>query len=155
MYSTFLDNGLVLQIKTDCSRFSQSKDKKIFTFCQNGKCCSTGALPAQNQRCKQNTYGFGTKYNLGECSKFDFHFDSVEGNVTYHDIASAKDGWTPDWIHLVLGNGAVIKCDGYWALGGWKPHLSGAMLGDGPQFVNFHCMPEGDVSSLILGKYIL
>ena len=140
-----------MQIKTDCGRYSHSKDKKTFTFCQNGRCCSTGGLSAQDERCKLYNYQAS---ELGDCDKFHFDFESVEGNVTYHDIASAKDGWTPDWINLVLGNGAVIKCDGYWALGGWKPHLSGAMLGDGPQFVNFHCMPEGDVSSLILGKYI-
>ena len=140
MYFTFLDNGLVLQIKTDCSRFSQSKDKKIFTFCQNGKCCSTGALPAQNQRCKQNIYGFGTKYNLGECSKFDFHFDSVDGNVTYYDLASARDGWTPKWVKLILGNApsSVIKCS-----------FDGRMDGNDriePTFINFHCEPEGRIS---------
>ena len=61
--------------------------------------------------------------------------------MTYHDIASAKDGWTPEWIKLVLENGAVIKCPGYWALGSWN-------------FVYFGCTPDSDVSSLIFGKHI-
>ena len=126
-----------MQIKTDCGKYSHSKDKKTFTFCQNGRCCSTGGLPAQDERCKQNNY---QAYELGDCGKFHFDFESVEGNVTYHDIASAKDGWTPEWIKLVLGNGAVIKCPGYWALGSWN-------------WVYFGCTPEGPVSSLILGKH--
>ena len=109
----------MLQIKTSCSRYSPSKDKKTFTFCQNEKCCSTGPLPAQDKKCKQNNYGFGTKYKLGECSKFDLRFDKVAGTVAYHDLVPAAEGWTPEWLELNLGeapfprlsiNGAVIKC---------------------------------------------
>ena len=127
-----------MQIKTDCGKYSHSKDEKTFTFCQNGRCCSTGGLPAQDKRCKQNNY---QAYELGDCGKFHFDFEPVQGNVTYHDIESAKDGWTPEWIKLVLENGAVIKCPGYWALGSWN-------------FVYFGCTPEGGVSSLIYGKHI-
>ena len=136
----------MLQIKTSCSRYSPSKDKKTFTFCQNEKCCSTGPLPAQDTKCKQNNYGFGTKYKLGECSKFPFDFDNVEGNVTYHDLASATDSWRPEWVKLVLGNAtarksglsineAVIKCS-----------FDGKIVGNDrnkPTFMNFHCKPEG------------
>ena len=146
MSFTLLDNALLLQIKTNCSQHSQSKDEKTFTFCQYGNCCSTGALPAQDQKCKINDYGFRSKYKLGACSKFDFKFDNVEGNVTYHDLASATDGWTPEWVKLVLGNatsgksglsinGAVIKCS-----------LDGKIDGNHktiPDFMNFHCKPEG------------
>ena len=136
----------MLQIKTSCSRYSPSKDKKTFTFCQNEKCCSTGPLPAQDKKCKQNNYGFGTKYKLGECSKFPFDFDIVEGNVTYHDLASATDGWKAEWVKLVLGNitsqksglsinGAVIKCSLYGKIDGKNKNI--------PDFMNFHCKPEG------------
>ena len=144
MSFTLLDNALLLQIKTNCSQHSQSKDEKTFTFCQYGNCCSTGALPAQDQKCKINDYGFRSKYKLGACSKFDFKFDNVEGNVTYHDLASATDGWTPEWIKFNLGDapfprlsihGAVIKCS-----------FDGRIDGndkDEPTFMNFHCKPEG------------
>ena len=67
MYFTFLDNGIVLQVKSDCSQLSISNYstthdysvtpdwmimvlandlgiKKSFKFCQNGNCCSTGVL---------------------------------------------------------------------------------------------------------------
>ena len=157
MYFTFLDNGLVLQIKTNCSRYSPSKDEKTFTFCQNEKCCSTGALPAQDKKCKQNNYGFGTKYKLGECSKFPFDFDSVKGNVTYHDLASATDGWTPEWVKLVLGNvtsqksrlnisGAVIKCS-------FDGRIDGNDKNE-PTFINFDCKPEGKFLHYGLGIFL-
>ena len=57
----------------------------MFTFRQNGKSCTTPALPAQtSQKCGQNDYGFGTNYTLGPCSTLmDFDFDNVEGLVTY------------------------------------------------------------------------
>ena len=155
MYFTFLDNGLVLQIMTSCSRYSPSKDKKTFTFCQNEKCCSTGPLPAQDRKCKQNNYGFGTKYKLGECSKFPFDFDNVEGNVTYHDLASATDSWRPEWVKLVLGNAtarksglsineAVIKC---FLNGRIRPEPIFSKFDGNNRFIpgsmNFHCKPEG------------
>ena len=146
-YFNFSDNGLELQIKTDCSHDSQSKDdqtpqewmkhvlgngthfnliKKSFRFCQNGfNCCSTGALPVENQRCKQTNY---KAYELGGCGKFDFDLKKLYGgditlhgpnegqfykrftNLTFFDLTQAKDAWTPEWVRLVLGNGAVIKC---------------------------------------------
>ena len=150
VHISFLDTGLAeLQIKTDCDIYSHSKDKKTFTFCQNERCCSTGGLPAQDERCKQNNY---QAYELGECGKYHFDFESVQGNVTYHDLASATDGWTPDWVKLVLGNGAVIKCSFLESLGGFMPDLAGEELGDEPRFMNFQCEPEGNVS-FILGKY--
>ena len=140
---SFLDSGLVfLKIKTDCGIYSHSKDKKTFTFCQNGRCCSTGGLPAQDEKCKQNIY---YPSQLGECRRFHFDFESVQGNVTYHDLASASDGWTPDVVKLVLGNGNVIKCSFYESLGGIKTHLTGEWEGDEPTSMNFQCEPEGNV----------
>ena len=150
MYFTFLDNGLVLQIKTDCSGKTQSEGTKTFTFCQNENCCSTGGLPPQDQSgCKQNNYGLGTKYKLGECSKFNFDFDSVEGNVSYHFPSVSyrwRTGVKPEWVKLVLVNTtsqksglsineAVIKCS-----------FDGKIVGNDrnkPTFMNFHCKPEG------------
>ena len=165
-YFNFLDNGLELQIKTDCSHDSQSKDdqtpqewmkhvlgngthfnliKKSFRFCQNGfNCCSTGALPVENQRCKQTNY---KAYELGGCGKFDFDLKKLYGgditlygpnedqfykrftNLTFFDLTQAKDAWTPEWVRLVLGNGAVIKCTFEF---------------DYPYLIN--CNPEGKVS---------
>ena len=129
MNYTFLDNGIVLQIKTNCARYSQSKDEKTFTFCQNGRCCSTGGLLAQNQRCKQN---IELASELGECSRSHFDFENVQGNVTWH----AKEFWTPEWVKLVLRNGSVIKCSFDVSLGD-KPSFSKVM--------HFLCKPEGNV----------
>ena len=132
-----------MQIKTDCSPHSQSKDdptsewmkyflgngthinviKKTFRFFHSdGTWCSTGALPVQNQRCKQTNY---EAYELGNCGKFDFdpknliggditlHGPNADhrGNMTFnHNLTSLKDAWTPEWVKLFLGNGEVIKC---------------------------------------------
>ena len=71
MYFTFLDNGIVLQVKSDCSQRSISNYsairaatpdwmtlvlandlgiQKSFKFCQNGNCCSTGVLSFAESR---------------------------------------------------------------------------------------------------------
>ena len=38
-------------MNSEWSKHSQSGNKgyKTFTFCQNGRCCSTGSLPAMNE----------------------------------------------------------------------------------------------------------
>ena len=120
-----------MQIKTGCSLKSHSKDKITFSFCQKGRCCSTGVLPAQDQRCKQNNYNAS---ELGECGKSHFDYGIVQGNVTWHDLASATDVWTPEWVKLVLGNGAVIKCSFGGSLGYRYSHFS--------KFMVFLCKPE-------------
>ena len=144
-----LDNGLVLQIKTDCNQKSQLRaDEETpewmkhvlgnsthfnliengFRFCHSnfGTCCKTGALPVQNQRCKQTDY---QAYELGECGKFDFDFKRIKGgfvtlngpdsgfkSLFYRDgyefinLRSVQDAWAPEWVRLVLGNGEVLKC---------------------------------------------
>ena len=125
-----------MQIKTNCSQNSQSKDKKTFTFCQSGRCCSTGGLPAQNQRCKQNNY---KAHELGECGKSHFDFRIVQGNVTWHDVASATDDWTPEWVKLVLRDEAVIKCSfGRTSLG--ETHYFSTFSKE----IHFLCKPEGN-----------
>ena len=129
-----------MEIKTDCSPHSQSKDdptseswmkyilgngthvniiKKTFTFFHlNGTWCSTGALPVQNQRCKQTNY---QAYELGDCGKFDFDPKNLwRGVITLHgpkhsvpfnhNLKSLIDAWTPEWVKLFLANGEVIKC---------------------------------------------
>ena len=94
-------------------------------------------------------------YELGGCGRFDFDIKKLHGGditlhgpnekfirpMTFVDLTQLKDAWTPEWVRLILGNGAVIKCPGYWKLGRWN-------------WVYFSCIPEGDVSSLILGKHI-
>ena len=157
-----------MEIKTDCSHDSQSKDdrtppewmkhvlgngthfnviQKSFRFCHSGTtCCSTGALPVQNQRCKQTNY---KAYELGSCGKFDFGVKELSsGDITLHgpktdyraghrgvltfsDLTQGKDAWTPEWVKLVLGNRTVIKCS-----------FNETMV----------CKPEGKIS-FILGTY--
>ena len=96
-------------------------------------------------KCKENNYT--EAYQLGECGKFNFDLDSVENvklphytlhgnfdgeqfNVTFVDsmMKMAKDAWTPEWVKLVLGNRAVIKCS-----------FEG----------RFDCKPEGKVSFVL------
>ena len=67
MYFTFVDNGIALQVKSDCSQrsisnYRETPDwmimvlgndlgiKKSFKFCQNGNCCSTGVLSFAESR---------------------------------------------------------------------------------------------------------
>ena len=181
-------NGAVLQIKTDCTHYTQKDGltpewedlilewdpgmMKLFEFCQNSqdgltppKCCFTGFLSGHKQRCKEIQYG---AHELGSCGKFNFDFDRVESikmlhitlhghesayrhsrkfvekghpefikegqrefNTSYADrmLEVARDAWTPEWVKLVLGNGAVIKCTFEF---------------DYPYLIN--CNPEGKVS---------
>ena len=84
-------------MNTECSRHSQSGNggNKTFTFCQNGKCCSTGSLPAKKENCNINTSNNYKAGELGECGNFDFEWSlnlSVEGNLTYLDLSN---GWVP------------------------------------------------------------
>ena len=154
MYFTFLDNGLELHIKTNCSgylKLDDWPDYRTFTFCQNKNCCSTGALPAPDQRWFQdhNCFVHKYKYKLGDCSKFNFDFDSVKGNVTYH-FRKVEHGWRlatkPEWVKLVLGNatksglgtnGTVIKCS--------FDRRIVVTKGNKPTSMNFDCKPEGKV----------
>ena len=125
---------LDLKIKTSCDRYSRSRDKKVFTFCQNNQCCSTGPIPAQNQNCQENSY---QGVEIGDCSEFKFATDNVVGNVTYAHLPSASDGWKPEWVKLVLKNDHILKCSFYG---------TSRMDGDDvtePTFLNFVCKPEG------------
>ena len=63
-------------------------------------------------------------YELGGCGRFDFDIKKLHGGditlhgpneefirpMTFVDLTQLKDAWTPEWVRLILGNGAVIKC---------------------------------------------
>ena len=92
-----------LRIKTTCDRGSKSRDKKVFTFCQDGQCCSTSPLPFQNENCNEEHFYQGTE--IGECTQFKFGFDNkIEGNVTYKDLPPEED------IQLFFKDGSVTVC---------------------------------------------
>ena len=132
-------------MNTECSRHSQSGNggNKTFTFCQNGKCCSTGSLPAKKEEffasyfyCRENKF----KANeLGHCGKFEFDFDNVEGNVTYF---SAIDGWTPSEIELYIGNGTRIL-EGYHNIFrcSFEKRIDVNNRNE-PSSLDFHCKPR-------------
>ena len=160
----------MLFINNQCSERSQW-DNKTFTFCQNGKCCSTGSLLAKKENgyyrngyCYQNKYTAG---ELGECGKFDFDLDSVHGNVTYHDLSSAIDVWKPEDIELFLGKGPLGK--GHSGTQGYQNWIRCSFDGridsndrDEPSFMDFNCKPikclfsdcEGKVS-FVLGIKVI
>ena len=130
----------------ECSTHSQSgsEGNKTFTFCQNGKCCSTGSLPAKKEKynkynnwyCRENKF----KANeLGECGKFDFDFDSLEGNLTY---SSAVDGWNPYGLELIIGNGTQIL-EGYYNIFRcfFEKRIDGNNRNE-PSSLDFHCKPR-------------
>ena len=105
-------NGAVLQIKTDCSQYTQEDGltpewmdiitnwdpgmTTSFEFCQNSqdgltppKCCFTGFLSGDKQRCKEIQYG---AHELGSCGKFNFDFDSVESIKMRHITLQGHEG---------------------------------------------------------------
>ena len=126
------DTGPVLQIKTSCEKSASTKDELLFVFCQNGKCCSTGSIPAQKKKCKTNKYIFD---NFVDCAEYKFTSNLIKGNVTYADLASARDRWIPEWVKMSLNDGSVVKC-----------LLNGRIDGNDdtdPTFLDFECTPEG------------
>ena len=141
-------------------------DNKTFTFCQNGKCCSTGSLLAKkgNDHSYRNNYTAG---ELGECGKFDFDLDSVQGNVTFHDLSSAIDVWKPEDIELFLGKGPLGNgtsgIPGYhnWIRCSFDERIDSNDRNE-PSFMDFHCKPikcafsdcEGKVSFVLVIKVI-
>ena len=135
---------------------SENKVDKTITFCQNGKCCSTGSLPtrlpAKKENCNINTSNNYTADELGECGKFDFElFDSVEGNLTYHDLS---DGWVPKYIDIgAVENGIRIR-KGYHNI--IRCSLEGRIDGNDrnePTVISFHCEPKKRSFSDCGGKF--
>ena len=70
-----------LSLKTKCGAIHNyyKKVKLEITLCQNGQCCSTGEIPAQKKGCTTNSYQTD---ELGDCSQFEFAYDSMQGTVT-------------------------------------------------------------------------
>ena len=123
----------VMQIKTSCGPSSQSEDQISFTFCQKGKCCTTGKLPPQNEKCKVNEY---QDQKIGECAQFEFTSEPFVGNVTYSN-QSATDGWNPEWVKLFQKNGTKFTC----SLDGRIDGNDG--VGIGIPKLDFYCYPGG------------
>ena len=116
-----------MQIKTSCDGGSKSRDEKVFTFCQNGQCCSTSPLLFLNENCKEKNYYETTE--IGECAKFKFAFDNIEGNVTYLGFPSHMD------VKLSFKDGS--RYDMVCSLFDSKK-LEGNVT-NGPKFLNFSC----------------
>ena len=75
-----------MQIKTRCEGGSKSRDKKVFTFCQNGQCCSTSPLLFLNENCKEKNFYETTE--IGECAQFKF------GGAQFYQARSLQRGDT-------------------------------------------------------------
>ena len=136
MWFTFLDDGRILFVNNQWSERSRW-DNKTFTFCQNGKCCSTGSLLVKKDHYKNNY----TAGELGECGKFDFDLDSMQGNVTFHDLSSAIDVWNPDVIELFLGP-RPSGIPGYhnWIRCSFDGRIDSNDRNE-PSFMEFNCEP--------------
>ena len=126
---------------------SENKVNKTITFCQNGKCCSTGSLPtslpAKKENCNINTSNNYKAGELGECGNFDFEWSlnlSVEGNLTYQDLSG---GWMPQYIELLpTGNGTRIPKGYHYII---RCSLERRIDGNDrnePTFISFHCEPK-------------
>ena len=92
-----------LKIKTTCDEGSKSRDKNVFTFCQDGQCCSTSPLLFHDENCKEEL--LYQESEIGECAQFKFDFyNEIEGNVTYTDLPPEMD------ISLLFKDDSITEC---------------------------------------------
>ena len=92
-----------LKIKTTCDEGSKSRDKNVFTFCQDGQCCSTSPLLFHDENCKEEL--LFQESEIGECAQFKFNFyNKIEGNVTYTDLPPEMD------ISLLFKDDSITEC---------------------------------------------
>ena len=104
---------LELKIKTQCISGGQAgtADELIFTFCQNGQCCSTDPLGLPNGNAECKNLDFYSRDELGDCAKFEFAFETIHGNVTFADKnALVHDGWNGQWFKLIFEDEGTITC---------------------------------------------
>ena len=161
-YFNFLDNGIELQIMTNCSPYSQSKEdqppsawkhilgngthfnviEKSFRFCNSPtECCLTGSLPVQNQRCKQTNY---KAYELGGCGRFDFDFEKLDW-TRFADIALKGPK---------KGREGFLRLYDITKLNAWTPEWIKLVLKNGDVIkCSFNrimtCEPEGKISFVV------
>ena len=126
-----------LHIKTKCTTwgFAGTADELIFTFCQNGQCCSTDpiGLPKGNANCKHPDVYLGEE--LGDCAMFDFSFETIHGNVTFADkTALVHDGWNGQWFKLIFEDEGTIKCNKF-------PLIGFSDRPDVEDYFEFNCSP--------------
>ena len=140
-----------LQIKTLCKpKFTGTSDKLNFTFCNFGKCCSTGGLRLINgkQSSKDSfpvdchtpdVFGSG---EIGDCKDFEFKSGSmITGNVNLSNV----DGFRGEWVKIRSSDGSFLHC----TIDGW-------IDGDNniPNESNVSKYLEFNCSSLSMSKYI-
>ena len=108
------DNGLGLQIKTNCvNEFAGTNDGLLFTFCNGEQCCSTDEIKLSDNCTTPDVFGSSM---TGACKDFDFESESmVTGNVTYYTLDGAHDGWNGEWVKLILYDSASLLCP----INGW------------------------------------
>ena len=110
-----------LQIKTLCGpKYTGTSDKLNFTFCNSGKCCSTGEIALTNG--KQGSKGYPVDCNIpdlfisqdiGDCEDFEFKSGSiVTGNV---NLSNKTDGFRGEWVKIRSSNGSFLHC----TIDGW------------------------------------
>ena len=113
-----------------------------FEFCQNGQCCTMDSVAAQ-QKGNTNSYLSGNPI-IDSCSSFNFETDTVQGHVTFADISTADDGWSPEFIKLFLKSGVVILCLEF-GIGIIDTNTPGV-----PAFLDFECKPGMFLSLFIM-----
>ena len=132
-----------LQIKTLCKpKFTGTSDKLNFTFCNFGKCCSTGEITLKNG--KQGSKGYPVDCNtpdvfatsskyIGDCEGFEFKSGSmITGNVTLSNV----DGFRGEWVKVRSSDGSFVHC----TINGWIdgdnsiPNESNV-----PKYLEFNC----------------
>ena len=109
-----------MQIKTLCGpKYTGTSTDLSFTFCNSGKCCSTGRLWLINGRQGSNGYPVDCNtpdlfksQSIGDCEDFEFKSGSmITGNVTL----SNTDGFRGEWIKVRSSNGSFLHC----TIDGW------------------------------------
>ena len=141
-----------LQIKTLCRpEVAGTSDKLYFTFCNFGKCCSTGGLKLWYGRTGSKDYPVDCKKpdsfmsrNIGGCEDFEFKSGSmITGNVTLSNV----DGFRGEWVKIRSSDGSFLHC----TIDGWIdgdnniPNVTNV-----PKYLEFNCSSLSKYLFLIL-----
>ena len=98
------------QVKTRCSSDAGTNNDIKFVLCQNGKCCSIQGLPATlgNPDCKKIESFENSQ--LGDCATMSFDNSEITGSISYADPTNWSDGYTGEYIKIILPNGDFHRC---------------------------------------------
>ena len=111
-----------MQIKTLCGKIhTGTSDDLSFTFCNSGKCCSTGGIQLINGGTESNDYAVDCNTpdifrnsQIGDCKDFEFGSESIiTGEVSFP--SRNLDGFRGEWVKIRSSDGSFLQC----TIDGW------------------------------------